>query len=351
MALLTTTIGTYPKPTYVPVTNWFQKEGTSSPEPTQTHNNTYLQSRQENLVRILDLATHEVVEEQVRLGIDVPTDGELRRENYIHYHCRHLQGIDFERLTRKVMRSGTWTTAVPTISGPVRVKEHFLARDWQVAQAVTDRRINITIPGPLTIIDSLADDYYGDERKLAHEFAEVLNSEILALAAAGCRWIQVDEPLFARESEKALAYGIENLERCFYNVPQDVTRVTHICCGYPNRIDNEDYSKASPEEYFRLATPLDEADIDAVSIEDAHCHNDLGLLEKFKNTTIIFGIIAIARSRVDPVEEILSRLRLALEHIDGNRLIAAPDCGLGMLDRETAVEKLKNMVQAAKSVG
>lgn len=350
MALLTTTIGAYPKPSYVPVPDWFQGESTAGENPSQMYN-TYLQSRVENAIWILDLATYEIIEEQVRLGIDIPTDGELRRENYIYYHCRHLQGIDFGRLTKKVMRTGTWAAEVPTITEPVRAKDHFLVRDWQIAQSVTNRTIGITIPGPLTISDSMADEYYGDEKNLGRELAEALNSEILALVEAGCRRIQVDEPLFARASKKALTFGIENLERCFYKVPEEVTRATHICCGYPDRVDNEDYLKASPEEYFRLATPLDEADIDAVSIEDAHRHNDLTLLEKFRNTTVMLGVIAIARSRVEPVEEIRSRLQQALEHIDANRLIAAPDCGLGMLDRETVVAKLRNMVQAAKNVG
>ena len=124
-----------------------------------------------------------------------------------------------------------------------------------------------------------------------------------------------------------------------------------MCCGYPDVVDNEDFPKASPDAYFRLAPPLNDAEIDAVSIEDAHRHNDLFLLEHFKNTTVILGVIAIARSRVESAEEIAARLKEALNHIDAKRLMVAPDCGLGMLNRETVLAKLENMVTAAKNLG
>jgi 5-methyltetrahydropteroyltriglutamate--homocysteine methyltransferase len=199
MGLLTTTIGAYPKPDYVPIPDWFQEEDTVSKDPTKALDScTWCYG--DEAEALLDRATREVVEEQVRIGIDVPTDGEVRRENYIHYHCRQLRGIDFSRLTRKSMRSGKWVVSVPTIVGPVRSENQFLIRDWQVAQSFTERPVKITVPGPMTIADSLADEYYGDERRLGRDLAKALNAEILALAEAGCRWIQVDEPLFARET-------------------------------------------------------------------------------------------------------------------------------------------------------
>jgi len=350
MALLTTTIGAYPKPKYVPVPNWFQEESPIARNPTEAYD-TYLRSQSSEVKELLDRATREVVEEQVRAGIDVPTDGEIRRENYIHYHCRHLEGIDFTRLTKKTMRSGAWVGAVPTIVSPIRAKEHFLPRDWQIAQSVTERPVKITLPGPMTITDSLADVYYEDEEKLGRALAEALNVEIQALVKAGCQWIQFDEPLLVREPEKALVYGIENLERCFYGTHQGVTRAVHACCGYPDKVDNEHYYKAEQQAYFQLADPLDDAEIDEVSIEDAHLHNDLSLLEHFKNTTVTLGVIAIARNHVEPVDKIVARLRDALIHIDARRLMVAPDCGLGMLKREMVLAKLENMTKAAKMVG
>jgi 5-methyltetrahydropteroyltriglutamate--homocysteine methyltransferase len=350
MTLLTTTIGAYPKPEYVLVPDWFREESTTVRNPTEAYEE-YLSTRKIDMKDLLDQATREVVREQVQIGIDIPTDGEIRRENYIHYHCRHLGGIDFGRLTRKVMRSGSWVVAVPTIVGAIQARDgNFLFRDWEVAQRVTDQPVKITVPGPLTITDSVADAYYGDEKKLGQDLAEALNKEIRTLAEAGCEWIQIDEPVFAREPEKALGYGVENLERCFHGVPKKVKRLTHICCGYPDKVDNENYLKADREAYFQLAPALDEAAIDAVSIEDAHRQNDLSLLEEFKKTTVILGVVAIARSRVEPIEEISSRLRTALNHIDRTRLMVAPDCGLGMLDQETVLMKLDHMVRATKTV-
>ena len=350
MALLTTTIGSYPKPDYVPVVDWFRTQDMALPDA-QTANEAFSLSRRAEIEALLARATHEVVREQAEIGIDVPTDGEMRRENYVYYHCRHLDGIDFARWTTKSMRGGKWRADAPTIVGPIRPSERFLPSDWRIAQSVTSLPIKITIPGPLTISDTLSDGYYGDQKRLCADLADAINVEVRALVEAGCAWIQIDEPVFAVEPEKALAFGIENLERCFHSVPANVMRVMHMCCGYPARVDLEDYPKADPAAYFKLADALDASSVDAVSIEDAHRHNDLCLLERFQATKVILGVIAIARTRVEPVDEIAVRLEDALEHIDASRLIAAPDCGLGMLDRATIRSKLTNMVAAARSVG
>jgi 5-methyltetrahydropteroyltriglutamate--homocysteine methyltransferase len=349
MPIRTTTIGAYPKPEYVPIPDWFQEESTVAKDPTKALDNCN-ECHGPQAEEVLDRATREVILEQVGLGIDIPGDGEVRRENYIHYHCRNLEGIDFTCLTRKAMRDGQWRVAVPTITGPIKARTGFLVRDWRVAQAVTEKPVKITLPGPLTIIDSTYNSFYEDERKLAADLATALNNEVRKLAEAGCRWIQIDEPIFARELEKALAFGIENLERCFYGIPAEVNRTIHICCGYPDRLDSDQYQKAPAQNYFRLAPALDEAALDVISIEDAHRPNDLSLLELFKHQTIILGVIGIARSRIESVEEIASRLRKALNHIDRERLMAAPDCGLGMLSRRQVKAKLANMVKAAQLV-
>ncbi len=349
MPIPTTTIGAYPKPDYVPIPDWFRDDSTVAKDPTKALDNCN-ECQGPQAEELLDRATREVVLEQVQLGIDIPGDGEIRRENYIHYHCRNLAGLDFTRLTRKAMRDGQWMVSVPTITGPIKAGAGFLVRDWRVAQAVTDKPVKITLPGPLTIIDSTYNSFYEDERKLAADLATAINHEVCNLAEAGCRWIQVDEPIFAREPDKALAFGIENLARCFYGTPAEVNRTIHICCGYPDRLDNDQYQKAPAQNYFRLAPALDEAALDVISIEDAHRPNDLSLLELFKHQTIILGVIGIARSRIESVEEIASRLRKALAHIDEERLVAAPDCGLGMLSRRQVKAKLANMVKAAQLV-
>jgi 5-methyltetrahydropteroyltriglutamate--homocysteine methyltransferase len=193
------------------------------------------------------------------------------------------------------------------------------------------------------------DEHYSDARAFGVDLATALNREVLALADAGCRHIQIDEPLFARKPADALAFGLENLERAFHGCPDHVTRTLHICCGYPDRLDNDNYPKADPGAYAMLADALDASTVNAVSIEDAHRPNDLGLLERFANTTVILGVIAVAKSRIESVDEVRDRLKMALQHCPPERLIAAPDCGLGMLGRNLAMAKLKVLSEAARA--
>jgi 5-methyltetrahydropteroyltriglutamate--homocysteine methyltransferase len=353
MALKTTCLGAYPKPDWLPVRDWFQiEEGhtKAGSEVTKLYSATSAEADAE-FEALLDKATGQAVADQVECGIDIVTDGEQRRENYIHYHCRHLNGFDFENLTRKVLRSGAYETELPTIRSKVEpAGDHFLDHDWRIAQNFPDHPVKLTVPGPITIMDTTANAYYDDDRQLAFDLADALNYEIRALADAGCKHIQVDEPLFARKPAEALAYGIDALERCFDGVPDDVTRVVHMCCGYPNHLDDTTYLKADKDCYFQIADAMDASSIHQLSLEDAHRHNDLSLFDHFKRITIVFGAIAIARSRVEPVEEIVARLKAALEHIDHDRVVVAPDCGLGFLGRDLAMTKLKNMAAAAREV-
>ena len=342
--VLTTTIGSFPKPEYVPVRDWFQK--TYSP----TFDALNFDSR--DLETRFSLATRAAVMAQIDAGIDLPTDGEMRREHYIFYHLRHLSGVDFDQLQVREIRTGAWEREVPTITDRVRPKERFLPFDYQIAQSYSSQPVKITVPGPMTIADTVADEHYGDPRSLNRALADALNVEIRALAAAGCRHIQVDEPVFARKTGEALAFGIEDLERCFAGVPPEVQRIVHLCCGYPRHVDqpNEDVFKADPNAYFELAEALDQAAVDAISLETAHRPVDLRLLELFERSTVILGLIAIAKTGVEPVEAIRTRLEEALSHTDRQRLVAAPDCGLGMLDLATVKSKLSNLTAAAKAL-
>ena len=348
MPIKTTCIGAYPKPDYIATGSWAETEHQDDGESrsfTYTNDGAGIVP-----VDLLDRATTEAIGDQVKCGVDVPTDGEQRRENYIHYHCRHLQGMDFKNLTEKIHRNGAAVASLPTITGQIVAHgDYFLDRDFRVAQAATDSPVKITIPGPLTIIDTTVNNYYRDERKLAFDLADALNYEIRQLAEAGCKYIQIDEPLFARKVEQALDYGVECLDRCFDGIADDVTRVMHMCCGYPGHLDDENYLKADPTSYFQLAEAVDRTTIDQVSMEDAHCLNELSLLEKYRNTSVILGVISIASSRIETTDQIAQRLSLATRHIDHDRLIAGPDCGLVMLGRELAMQKLQNMCDAAHS--
>ena len=347
MGLLTTTIGAYPKPDYVNLPDWFDDLDTS--EPTEGWAEA-MEAMGKDAESIIEKGTHEAVRDQVDAGIDIPTDGEIARENYIHYHCRHLEGMDFVNLTEKTLRTGNYSSFLPTVRGPVKPRKMFLAQDWKRAQKATDKPVKITMPGPLTVSDTVVDEYYGNHKDFGKAISEALNQEVHSLANAGCRYIQIDEPLFARYPENAIEFGVENLERAFQNCPENVTRTVHICCGYPDKIDKDDYPKAPRESYFKIAEAMENSSVMAISLEDAHRYNDLKLLEIFKNTTIIFGVVAIAKSRVESVDEIRNRLKDTLEHIDSNRLIAAPDCGLGILGKELAFRKLKNLSEAAHSI-
>ncbi len=349
MPLTTTTIGAYPKPKSVKIPDWFDPGAMDSSTTTRDYV-AAIEKLGAEAEQIIADGVRQVIADQVACGIDIPTDGEVKRENYVHYHCRHLSGFDFDNLTHRVLRGGAYETDLPTVRGRVAAEAPFLPDDWKLAQSFTDRPVKMTLPGPMTITDTAADEFYGDARALGRDLAEALNQEVLALAEAGCRYIQIDEPLFARKPKEALDYGLEHIERCWQGVPAGVTKVMHMCCGYPNHLDQEDYAKADPKAYFDLAGAVDESVVDAVSIEDAHRHNDLSLLDLFRNTKVIFGVIAIARSRVETVEEVRERLQAALEHLPAERLVTAPDCGLGHLGRELAMQKLKVLSAAAKSL-
>ena len=233
MPLTTTTIGAYPKPSSVPIMDWFAQDAMTTSRPTEDYEST-LAAMGNDAEAILAAGTREVIEDQERAGIDILTDGEVRRENYIHYHCRHLKGFDFAHLATKSLRGGAYETDLPRIVGPVAAQAPFLPHDWRVAQSFTERPVKMTLPGPMTIVDTTADEHYGDPKTLGRDLAEALNAEIRALAEAGCSYIQVDEPLFARRPQDALDFGIENLERCWHGVSKGVTKAMHMCCGYPN---------------------------------------------------------------------------------------------------------------------
>jgi 5-methyltetrahydropteroyltriglutamate--homocysteine methyltransferase len=354
MPIATTTIGSYPKPDYVPLPDWYhakseEERGVHPTDPTRLYAD-FERRRSERDDALLDQGTQEVVREQDALGIDVPTDGEVRRDHYVFYHLRQLAGFDFDHLTEREMRAGGWSARVPTVTGRIAHRERFLRHDWQVAQAATRKPVKMTVPGPLTIAGSTADAFYGDERALCADLGDALNVEIRDLAAAGCPWIQIDEPLFARHPDKALAFGIDNLARCLHRLPEETRTAVHVCCGYPAELDQADYPKADPAAYLEIADALDAAPVDAVSLEDAHRPNDLALLERYRQTTVILGVLDIASSERESAEAIRARLSAALEHIDPHRLMAGPDCGLTMLPRRLAREKLQAMVQAARAV-
>ena len=347
--MLTTVIGAFPKPSYLKVTDWFNAKKSEKEYPTKFYNDE-LKILGDKAEELFDKATKDVINDQAECGIDIITDGEVRRENYVHYHCRHLKGIDFSNLTEKLARSGSYKSWLPTIVSKIEAGNSFLVNEWKKNQSFSKSPIKITIPGPLTITDTIANTFYKSDEEMGEDLADAINIEIKRLVDVGCKYIQVDEPLFARKPENALNFGIKNLERCFKDInDESVEKITHICCGYPDKLDAIDYPKAPLDSYRKISEGLDNSIIDTVSIEDAHRYNDLKFLKNFKNTKIIFGLIKIASSEIETKEEVVSRIKEALNYIDKEQLIVAPDCGLGHLSRDLAKTKLKIMVDAAKS--
>ncbi len=352
--ILTTTIGSFPKPSYLPISDWFDsargEEGMNTEKTTLEFTN-YIENNENLHEELFIKAAREVLAIQERVGIDILTDGEVRRENYVHYHCRHLKGFDFKDLEHRIVRDGAYQTKLPAIRGRIQHFGNFYsAHDFSSSQSMTKKPVKFTLPGPLTIMDTSADCFYNDRIKLNTDLAETLNQEILQLVQAGCNLIQIDEPLFARQVEDALLFGMEGVERCFHKVPNDVTKIIHICCGYTDRLDDENYIKADPQSYFGLADDLNIMKIDQISIEDAHFKNDLSLLDKLTDKTLIFGVLNVTKSRIETAEEIHIRLSEVLNHIDRDRLIVSPDCGLGLLSKMQAKQKLETMCKAVETL-
>ena len=271
MALKTTVLGAYPKPDYVPIRDWFTMPGGQvSASATQDYDDGLLAPDTESEALFVRAAA-EVIADQAECGIDIVTDGEVRRENYIHYHCRHLNGVDFTALTHKVLRDGAYETDLPTVRGDISPRGgHFLPHDFAVAQASTDQPVKVTLPGPMTISDTTADAHYGDPAKLGADLARALNYEIRALVVAGCRHIQVDEPLFARKPAETLEYGVENLNRCFEGIDDEVIGDFGLVGGGAAglELDRADVALGTPHHALVVARSEDHSDGMLVVLEE-----------------------------------------------------------------------------------
>ncbi|XP_041463418.1 5-methyltetrahydropteroyltriglutamate--homocysteine methyltransferase-like isoform X2 [Lytechinus variegatus] len=350
MPLETTMIGSYPQPIHSKIPTWF----TNKPDFKPSDFNKFMNcTSTEDYEALVDKAVKETLNEQTSLGIDVVTDGEIRRDNYINHLCRHVKGFDFTNLTKKSCRNGAWVAEVPTIREKLGVPEDisWIGNEWKSAQLNCEKPVKATVPGPMTIIGSTANAFYDDLKELSSDLVKVVNAHIKNLVQAGCRHIQLDEPVMVRTPDIALDYGIDHASQCFDGIGGDVVKTVHLCCGYPLYLDQTDYPKADKDAYFMIADKLDQAGFDEVSLEDAHRRNDLSLFDHFKKSKIVLGSVAIARSRVESVEEIRSRLRDVLKHLpSADHLIVAPDCGLGFLPKDILRAKLNNMVEAASTM-
>ncbi len=338
MAIKTTVIGSYPRYPKL-LSEDFDTRWLVVPED----NLDKAWKDKSNLQQVQEEATRWAVRQQEDAGVNLITDGEQKRGNYVLYHCQHLEGIDFARKEEKVYRDGKVKSLVPVVRAPVRAKGRFLVDDYLFLRSLTRKDVKMTIPGPVTIVDSIKDAYYGNERLLALDIARAINEEVKALVKAGCTTIQLDEPVFIRDPVKFLAFGIEALQACFADV-ENIVKQIHICRGYPKK----GVEKTQMERYAGIVEALSTAGVDGIAVEDAHEHLPLEIFRRFGTTKVILGVVDIGNPRVETVDEIRQRINEVLTVIPEDRLLVAPDCGLLLLPPEIALAKLKNMVEAAQ---
>ncbi|MDN3567274.1 uroporphyrinogen decarboxylase family protein [Paeniroseomonas aquatica] len=294
----------------------------------------------EFLAQAQDDATILAIRDMERAGIDIITDGEIRRESYSNHFASALEGIDPDRPGEVVGRTGK-TTVVPRVIGRVRRARPVEVRDVAFARANTDRQVKITLPGPFTMTRQCQNEFYADEAELAMDYAAALNAEIRELKAAGADVIQLDEPWMQAYPEQARRYAIPAINRALEGI--EGTTVVHLCFGYAAIVGDK------PSGYSFLPE-LAEASAAQISIEAAQPRLDLGILRELPAKTIMLGVIDLNTPTVETAEEVAGRIRAALRVVDATRLVPAPDCGMKYLPRDRAFGKLQALAQGAAIV-
>jgi 5-methyltetrahydropteroyltriglutamate--homocysteine methyltransferase len=289
-----------------------------------------------------DDATIVAIHDQERVGIDIVTDGEIRRESYSNRFATALEGVDIDSPGHRLSRSGR-PDIVPRVVGPIRRREPVEARDVQFLRANTAKPIKITLPGPFTMTQQAVDDYYGDEARLAMDYAAAINDEIHDLVAAGADVIQIDEPYLQAHVDKARSFAIPVINRALEGVA--VPTVLHTCFGYGMIVPG----KQTGARYAFLEE-LTETAAQQISIEAAQPQLDLSVLRCMGHKTMMLGVLDLGTEEVETVDTVAERIRSALRHIDARRLVLAPDCGMKYLSRQSALDKLQAMVRAARLV-
>jgi 5-methyltetrahydropteroyltriglutamate--homocysteine methyltransferase len=287
-----------------------------------------------------DDATLLAIRDQERAGLDILTDGEMRRESYSNRFATALDGLDLDNPGTIVSRSGR-EVLVPRITGKIRRSHAVQVRDIQFLRANTDRCIKITVPGPFTMTQQAVDEFYRDEKALALDYAAAVNEEIKDLFAAGADVVQIDEPWMQSSPDKAREYGTAALNRALDGVRG--TTAVHICFGYAALV-------AGRPAGYSFLPELEQSSVQQVSIETAQSRLDCSVLQKLPGKTIILGVLDLSTHDVETPETVAERIRRALAFVSPDRLIIAPDCGLKYLPREVAFGKMKAMACGAALV-
>ncbi|PQA86418.1 uroporphyrinogen decarboxylase family protein [Hyphococcus luteus] len=286
-------------------------------------------------------ATIMAIHDQEQAGLDIITDGEMRRESYSNRFATALEGVDMENHGTALDRSGH-PNPVPRITGKIRRKYPVQVEDVKFLRAHTDRKIKITVPGPFTMSQQAQNDHYEDEAALALDYAAALNEEIKDLFEAGADIVQLDEPYMQARPEKAREYGVKALQRALDGVKGETA--LHICFGYAAIIHDE---RATG---YHFLGELAETGIDQVSVETAQSHLNPKELAPLKDKKVILGVLDLSDPEIESPETVAERIRAGLEVVPAANVIVAPDCGLKYLPHETAFGKMKAMAEGAKIV-
>jgi 5-methyltetrahydropteroyltriglutamate--homocysteine methyltransferase len=289
------------------------------------------------LAQAQDDATELAIRAQERAGLDLLTDGEIRRESYSNHFATALEGVDVDNPGSALDRSGH-PNPVPRIVGPIHRPHPVQVRDLEFLRAHTDRPVKMTVPGPFTMSQQAQNDHYPDVESAAMDYAAAVNAEIRDLFAAGVEVVQVDEPYLQARPDAARAYGLAALN-CALNGVTGTTAV-HLCFGYAAIIHER------PSGYSFLPE-LAGCPVDQISIETAQSGLDLGVLADLAGKTIILGVVDLSTPQVETADAVAARVRRAYPYLPPDRLVIAPDCGMKYLPREAAEGKMRAMAGAA----
>ncbi len=292
------------------------------------------------LERAQDDATILAVRDMERAGIDIVTDGEIRRESYSNHFSNALEGIEIDPPGEIVGRTNR-RMFVPRVTGPIRRRASVEVRDVEFLRRNTDHAIKITLPGPFTMAQQAKNEYYKDEAEMAFDLAVAVNEELKALKAAGADVLQLDEPWLEERQDAARSYGLAALDRALDGV--EGPTVVHVCFGYAFVVPDK------PRRYG-VFEQLAACKATQVSIESAQSGLDLAALTELGDKTIVLGVLDLAAKTIETPQLVAERIRHALAHVPAARLVLAPDCGMKYLTREQAFGKLAALAEGARIV-
>ena len=334
MILETTVVGSYPQPAWL-----IYRERLGDKVPRVRAPELWKVSQQD-LEEAQDDATVLAIRAMERAGIDIITDGEMRRESYSNRFATALEGVDIANPGTTVNRSGG-RSVVPRIVSQIRRTRPVEVRDVEFLRRNTAKKIKITLPGPFTMAQQAQDDYYRDEEALALAFAAAVNEELRDLKAAGAEVVQLDEPWLQARADRAARYGVKAINRALEGIGG--TTVIHLCFGYAAAV------KDKPSGYSFLPQ-LADTTAAQISIEAAQPRLDLSVIRELGAKTVMLGVIDLGSADVETPQTVAARIRAGLKHVPAERLVLAPDCGMKYLPRKVAFAKLVSLVEGTKIV-